>query len=176
VTVESRDVPVWDRDPEAYQAYLAEGNAKQPRKRVAADVILRDDLGRVLLVHPTYKPGWDTPGGMVEANEPPDAAAGRELREELGLDIAIGRPLVIDWVPPHGPWDDMVAFVFDAGTLAADQATALALDDGELDGFEFVVPAEALQRLSERTRRRLDAALDALATGSVFYLRDGERA
>lgn len=62
-------------DPDAWNAYLAEGNATQARKRVAADVLIRDASGRVLLVNPTYKPGWDLPGGMVEANEPPHAAA-----------------------------------------------------------------------------------------------------
>lgn len=52
-------------DTDAWNAYLAEGNAKQARKRVAADVLLRDPSGRVLLVNPTYKPGWDLPGGML---------------------------------------------------------------------------------------------------------------
>ncbi|MGX7828983.1 hypothetical protein ACTG9Q_28240 [Actinokineospora sp. 24-640] len=33
-------------------AYLAEGNAKQARKRVAADLLIRDEAGRVLLVNP----------------------------------------------------------------------------------------------------------------------------
>lgn len=50
-------------DPDAWNAYLAEGNATQARKRVAADVLIRDASGRVLLVNPTYKPGWDLPGG-----------------------------------------------------------------------------------------------------------------
>jgi hypothetical protein len=36
--------------------HLAEGNAKQARKRVAADVIIRDEAGRLLLVDPNYKP------------------------------------------------------------------------------------------------------------------------
>jgi hypothetical protein len=40
-------------DPEAWNAYLAEGNATQARKRVSADVLLRDEAGRVLLVKPT---------------------------------------------------------------------------------------------------------------------------
>ncbi len=65
------DAPLYERDPQAWRAYLAEGNAKQPRKRVSADVILRDHAGRILLVDPQYKPDWDTPGGMAEANEPP---------------------------------------------------------------------------------------------------------
>lgn len=45
-------------DTDAWNAYLAESNAKQARKRVAADVLLRDPSGRVLLVNLTYKPGW----------------------------------------------------------------------------------------------------------------------
>jgi len=63
---------------EAWNAYLAEGNARQARKRVSADAIVRDSSGRILLVDPTYKPDWDLPGGMAEANEPPADALRRE--------------------------------------------------------------------------------------------------
>ena len=37
------------------------------RPVVAAGAVFRDDAGRVLLVHPTYKPGWDVPGGTAGA-------------------------------------------------------------------------------------------------------------
>ncbi|MFF3817466.1 NUDIX domain-containing protein [Streptomyces bluensis] len=87
-------------DPDAWNAYLAEGNATQARKRVAADVLLRDSSGRVLLVNPTYKPGWDLPGGMAEANEPPEVTVVRELREELGLEVVV-RSQVRSW---RGRW------------------------------------------------------------------------
>lgn len=60
-----------DPDDPARYAYLAEGNARQARKRVATDVLLKDPDGRVLLVNPTYKAHWDLPGGMAEANEAP---------------------------------------------------------------------------------------------------------
>jgi 8-oxo-dGTP diphosphatase len=54
---------------------------KQPRKRVSADVLFRDEEGAILLVDPRYKPDWDLPGGMAEANEPPmDAARRRSLK------------------------------------------------------------------------------------------------
>ncbi|MDM4720025.1 NUDIX hydrolase [Micromonospora sp. WMMA1363] len=102
------DRPLYERDPDAWQAYLAEGNAKQARKRVGADALIRNEQGHVLLVNPRYKPDWDLPGGMAEANEPPHQAAEREIREELGLELKVNKLLVVDWVPPHGPGPDPV--------------------------------------------------------------------
>ncbi|MCO8308553.1 NUDIX hydrolase [Streptomyces sp. RKCA744] len=160
-------------DPEAWNAYLAEGNARQARKRVAADVLLRDAAGRVLLVNPNYKPGWDLPGGMAEANESPEDAVRRELIEELGLRVTVRGLLVVDWVAPHGPWDDQLAFIFDAGTLYGGAAAALRPRDEELSEADFVAPDEALRRVSDRMRRRLTAALDAVTDGRPRYLRDG---
>ncbi|GGO44664.1 hypothetical protein GCM10012286_31450 [Streptomyces lasiicapitis] len=160
-------------DPEAWNAYLAEGNATQPRKRVAADVLIRDESGRVLLVKPTYKPGWDLPGGMAEANEPPHEAAMRELVEELGLELALGGLLVVDWAPPHGPWDDQLCFIFDGGVLDGVRADELRPRDAELSDASFVTAADAQALLRPRLARRLDVAIRALAAGLPEYLYDG---
>jgi 8-oxo-dGTP diphosphatase len=40
-------------------------------KPVGSGCLIHDDFGRTLLVKPTYKPGWEIPGGTVEANESP---------------------------------------------------------------------------------------------------------
>lgn len=152
-----------------YFAYLAEGNARQARKRVAADVLVRDDAGRILLVDPTYKPCWDLPGGMAEANESPRTAARRELAEELGLDLTIGRPLAIDWVGPHGPWDDQIVFVLDGGVLAPDVVRRLRVTDPELAGWEFVDIDEATNRLRDDIAARLRRAHYALQKGRLDY-------
>lgn len=167
------DAPLYERDPQAWEAYLAEGNAKQPRKRVSVDVILRDHAGRILLVDPRYKPDWDTPGGMAEANEPPRQTVRRELREELGFDVHVGALLCVDWVSPHGPWDDLLAFMFDGGELSDEQVAGLKLRDDELAAFEFCTPEQAQQRLRPYVWRRVVFALDALKTGHVQYLQDG---
>jgi 8-oxo-dGTP diphosphatase len=169
----SSDRALYERDPEAWNAYLAEGNAKQARKRVSADVIIRDGRGRILLVDPKYKPDWDLPGGMAEANEPPAAALRRELREELGLNLQPGGLLCVDWVSPHGPWDDLINFIFDGGALEQHEAAALRLMDDELRAYEFCELVQVKERLRPYVWRRVSVALEALATGQARYLQDG---
>jgi 8-oxo-dGTP pyrophosphatase MutT (NUDIX family) len=170
------DPPLYERDPEAWNQHLAEGNATQPRKRVGVDVLIRDEHGRLLLVDPHYKPGWDLPGGMSEANESPSETARRELTEELGLEISLGPLLCLEWVPPHAPWDDSLMFIFDGGTLTTAQINHLEPHDKELAGWAFVDDQEAASRLGDRQRRRLAAALQALSNGACLCLQDGEQA
>jgi 8-oxo-dGTP diphosphatase len=156
-------------DESAYFTHLAEGNARQARKRVAADVLVRDEAGRVLLVDPSYKSEWDLPGGMAEDNETPRCAAAREFQEELGTMLEVGRLLAIEWVAPHGPWDDLLAFIFDGGMLTPEQITALKITDCEISAIEFVHWDEAEHRLRPYVWQRLHRARKALLAGSVDY-------
>ncbi|GIH06665.1 hypothetical protein Rhe02_47320 [Rhizocola hellebori] len=166
--------PLYERDPEAWQAHLANGNRTQPRKRVGADVLFRDKAGRILLVDPSYKPDWDLPGGMAEANEPPLETAIRELREELGLEYHGGRLLVVDWVAPHGPWDDSLMFVFDGGVLSAEDQAAIRLEEGgELREARFVTDEEAKGLLRSYVWARVERAISHLASHSIGYLHNG---
>lgn len=155
-------------DPDRY-AYLAEGNAKQARKRVAADVLIRDNAGRVLLVNPTYKEHWDLPGGMVEANEPPRKGAEREILEELGVAVDVGRVLVMAWIAPRDPWDDQLVFVFDGGTLSDRQRAEVRVVDPEISEFGFFKSDEAADRLRPDLTDRLRQALRALSDGTTAY-------
>jgi 8-oxo-dGTP diphosphatase len=167
------DLPLYERDPDAWQALLAEGNANQPRKRVGADVLIRDEHDRILLVDPRYKPDWDLPGGMSEANEPPTETVRRELKEELGLDVHPGRLLCVDWVSPHGPWDDSLMFIFDGGTLNHAQIRGLTLLDGELRAYEFCTEEASAARLRQYLWRRVTEALQAMKTEEPRYLQNG---
>lgn len=151
-------------------AHLAEGNARQARKRVAADVLIRDSVGRVLVVDPTYKEGWDLPGGMVEANESPSAGALRELTEELGMAPNIGRPLVIEWVGAHGPWDDQIVFVFDGGTMSDDDKDNIDVRDREIGRWRFVDVDDIRSEMRQHVWRRLRAAANSVTTGTTTYL------
>jgi hypothetical protein len=88
------------------------------------------------------------------------------------VNITPGRVLALDWVGPHGPWDDQLVFVFDAGTLDAAHVDALRISDDELAGFAFVEPEQATDRLRLDIADRLHRALGALRDGTTDY---GER-
>lgn len=123
--------------------------------RVAAGALIRDAEGRILIVRPTYKDGWDIPGGYVEPGESPAAACRREMGEELGLDRKPGRLLLVDWAP-HPEEGDKLLFVFDGGTLSS-------LDDITPDGEEiaevnFVQVSEIGGLMPARLVRRIETA------------------
>ncbi|MEU1964145.1 NUDIX hydrolase [Micromonospora sediminicola] len=146
--------------------------ASVTRVRAAAGAILRDQAGRVLVVHPTYKEVSEIPGGMVEADESPADACVREIREELGLSLATGPLLCVDWVPPSPPWDGGLMFVFDGGALTSDQIATIRLCPEELDRFDFIEPERLGDVLIPRLARRVAAAVAAIGRGGV-YLEDG---
>ena len=62
-----------------------------------ACAILRDNAGRILLAQrPPHKHlglKWEFAGGKVEADETPEAALVREIREELGCEIHVASAL-----------------------------------------------------------------------------------
>jgi ADP-ribose pyrophosphatase YjhB (NUDIX family) len=63
---------------------------------ICAGAVVRDAYGRLLLVRrgtPPAQGSWTLPGGRVEPGESPAAAAAREVREETGLDVDVGRLL-----------------------------------------------------------------------------------
>jgi hypothetical protein len=85
-----------------------------------------------LLVEPVYKDYWEIVGGCVEENESPRQAAMREMKEELGMRVPLGRLLVVDWVPPRTDRTEGVMFVYDGGTLDKQRTADIYLPAAEL--------------------------------------------
>jgi len=142
------------------------------RPWVAAGVLVHDEEGRLLMVRPTYKDGWDIPGGYVEPDESPAQAAEREVAEELGLHRRPGRLLVVDWAP-HPAEGDKLLFVFDGGTLTPTEVDGLQLGPDEIAEARYWLLDDVQQLAPARLVRRLELALKALMTGQTLYAERG---
>lgn len=73
---------------------------KQFQQVVVGGFIL-NDKGEVLLVKRSdsddFLPGlWELPGGGTEFGEHPVKGLQRELKEEIGLEVTVGKPLYVD--------------------------------------------------------------------------------
>lgn len=123
-----------------------------------ASAVLVDDHGRVMLTRRGIEPRrgmWDLPGGFMRPGEDGEQAARRELLEETGLEIAVGRLLAI--IPDvYGPDDEPTLNIFYLAHVVAGTA-APASDVSEIGWFgaaalpqpaeiAFACVADALER------------------------------
>jgi 8-oxo-dGTP diphosphatase len=126
------------------------------RVRVVAAVVKRGDA--LLVTRRRDRPGhagqWEFPGGKVERGERDEEALAREIREELGCDVEVGRVLLRH---VHRYPDLEVELVFHACAMAegvepspigvAEIAWARA---GTLAGYDFLEADRAVLGAIER--------------------------
>jgi 8-oxo-dGTP pyrophosphatase MutT (NUDIX family) len=147
-------------------------NSALPRKRLIAHVLMRDDAGRILLCDTQFKTDWELPGGIVEPGEPPRIAAEREVKEELGLDLVVGRLLVADWMPPYLGWDDALELIFDGGIVTPAQLEQYILQPSEIKRIRLCTLEEAAELVTPLSHRRLTIA-SGLQPPATVYLENG---
>ncbi|MFG2337789.1 NUDIX domain-containing protein [Streptomyces yangpuensis] len=147
----------------------ASHRASRPKALTAASVLFTSADGRILLVQPAYgrTDRWNLPGGGIDSDlgEIPRAAARREVREELGLDLAPGRLLAVNW--SHKPGRPArIRFLYDGGVLDGPALARIRLDPTELLQWR-TVPHEELRTLVKGAlRRQITACLAARARGT----------
>ncbi|WP_420630703.1 NUDIX domain-containing protein [Candidatus Leptofilum sp.] len=141
-----------------------------PKKRMGAGCLFFNEKQEVLLVKPTYKPGWEIPGGVVEENESPKQCCQREVFEELGLNRVPGALLVIDYSSRVGPKTESLMFVFDGGVLHDTEINEIKLPAAELSEFAFFSCDDLPKAMTSSLKTRVLAAWQQYDHGQVAYL------
>lgn len=148
-----------------FAAYIA----GLPKIIAGANTLFRDADGRVLLVEPNYRDDgtWTLPGGTIESDqdETPRQAARRESAEEIGLDLAPGALIAVDWVMGPGR-PALASYLYDGGVLSEQQLGAIRLQEEELDSWRLVPVEEIGRFLAPGAARRVHAGLAALLAGA----------
>lgn len=148
-----------------------DNNPAQPgHRRLGALLLILNTSGHVLLVKPTYREGWQLPGGGAVPNEEPHLAALREGTEETGLsEIVLGDQLITDYVranPRTGSVEGL-NLVFDGGTVPDNTRITLpAAEPGrelELSDWAFVPAGRLGDYCQPYQQRRISESLAALA-------------
>lgn len=134
-----------------------------------AGALIRNASAELLIVKPNYRDGWLIPGGAAEADESPKTACYREVLEEVGLELPLGRLLCVDYrfLSKRG---GSLAFLFDGGVLNNTQIESIRLQTEELDAFKFVDKQEALKLCNTFLSTRMKKGVEALETNKTFYL------
>lgn len=117
-----------------------------PKVITSGAVILRDEDDRFVIEKPNYRDHWLLPGGGVDPGEDARQCAQREVAEELGLDLEVGRLLAVDWLPasPVRSAPMGVHFVFDAGVIPRARLEAeIVSQASELDDWALIEEEQA---------------------------------
>lgn len=163
-----------DDPTENRQRFTAVMNTVTPRKRLIAHALVLDAAGRVLLCETSFKPDFELPGGIVEPNESPRTGLEREIVEELGAPLTVGRPLLVDWLRPYLGWEDALELVFAAEQVSDAEAAALVPDGQEIVALHWVAPDVVSGVMTPFGADRVLTALRALSEGTTLYSEGGQ--
>jgi 8-oxo-dGTP diphosphatase len=131
--------------------------AGTPSFTVGAVCLLQRD-GRLLMLRQPHRPGWSLPGGLLDRGESAAHAVQRELQEELGLLVQVGRPVTVVVDAPLRRVDVVYRLLVD-GTLGERVG-------GEATSASWLRPEEILD-MDGPTRQILEAA-EAVAAPSGY--------
>jgi 8-oxo-dGTP diphosphatase len=121
----------------------------EERFSIAAYAVVQNDGDQVLLTRRRDSSDWVLPGGSVEEQEVPWEALVREVAEETGLDVAVGRLVGL-----YAKRERDLVLVFTASLIGGELRPS-----DERDRVQIVDPRDPPDQTSDRHRERISDAL-----------------
>jgi 8-oxo-dGTP diphosphatase len=92
---------VWGKTP--YFLRLLMIRSTQDKFTVSVAAIITNEKREILILNHVLRPysNWGIPGGFIEADEPPEVAVRREIREETGIELENVKLIQIRTVKRH---------------------------------------------------------------------------
>lgn len=140
------------------------------RFMVAVGAVITNIDGKILLIQRSSKldwhPGeWEIMYGRLAQHEDPERGLSREVKEEIGITIAVGRPLR-SWHIYRGHEDTAQNELIGITYLATTAASKITLSE-EHQNYRWVTPTQALTLIEvEGIRRDIQAFIDQTAVAS----------
>lgn len=131
-----------------------------PNWKVSVNALIETPDG-MLLVKPSYKKGWDLPGGIVESDESPVEGLRREIVEELGTSAEIGGLRCVDYIRSDWESRPVIMLIFSA-TININE---VCVDGQELIDWRIVPRDIALNTVSKNMKIRLSR----IWSGTLIY-------
>jgi 8-oxo-dGTP diphosphatase len=100
--------------------------------------IFREDELLLLRRIPDFPGSWELPGGSVEAGELLEQALVREIREETGLSVDVGRPFSASLFEAAGPEGKPVTVVAIEYLCTVESPGTIRLSPTEHDRFAWI--------------------------------------
>ena len=129
------------------------------KRHTASGAFIFNEKNQLLILKPSYKDGWNLPGGVTDEFESPYQTIVRECKEETNLDIQIQQLVLVDYITEQvdGEQFDHVEFYFLAQAQTLD---CIKIDNEEIIDYKFVDPKQAHIYLPDSYCERLNAILD----------------
>lgn len=125
---------------------------KPTRPVFSAGAVVFDGKGRLLLLRRAGEGTWCFPKGNIEPGESPEQAAAREVHEESGLEVVLGKRIAevhytYYWASEDANYDKRVVYF-----IAHVRGGEVRLED-RFDAWRWVTPARARALLHYRNDR-----------------------
>jgi len=135
--------------------------SKYPEPVIGALVV--NDKGKILLIKsPKWKDVFVVPGGHIKLGESIEQAVKREIKEEVGLDVEVGKMLLVLESIFSDEFHEKRHFIF-LDYLCRAKSKDVVMDDKEAKSFVWVKPEDALElNLNKTTREFIKAYLNFL--------------